>query len=74
MPLVWALADVAMALMTLVNVGAILMLSREVISALRDYEGALNAGRQPVFSAGKLKLADGLADSAWIAELPPVPR
>jgi AGCS family alanine or glycine:cation symporter len=51
LPLVWALADIAMGAMTLVNVVAIVALSRWVVAALADYEAALAAGREPVFDA-----------------------
>jgi AGCS family alanine or glycine:cation symporter len=51
LPVVWALADIAMGALTLVNVVAIVALSRWVIAALADYEAALAAGREPVFDA-----------------------
>ena len=49
LPIVWAFADIAMGLMTLLNVTAILLLSPWAIAVLADYERSLAAGRQPVF-------------------------
>ena len=51
LPLVWTIADIAMGLMTLVNVTALVLLSRWATAALADYEKAHEAGHQPAFSA-----------------------
>jgi AGCS family alanine or glycine:cation symporter len=51
LPIIWAVADVAMGVMTLLNVTAILLLSPWAIAVLADYERSLAAGRQPVFVA-----------------------
>ena len=51
LPFIWAVADVAMGVMTLLNVTAILLLSPWAIAVLADYERSLAAGRQPVFVA-----------------------
>jgi hypothetical protein len=51
LPLVWAIADVAMGAMTLVNVVAIVALSRWVVAALADYEAALTTRRELAFKA-----------------------
>jgi AGCS family alanine or glycine:cation symporter len=51
LPLVWAIADVAMALMTLVNIVAIVALGRWAFAALADYETAVEAHRAPVFTS-----------------------
>jgi AGCS family alanine or glycine:cation symporter len=49
LPIIWAVADVAMGVMTLLNVMAILLLSPWAIAVLADYERSLAAGTQPVF-------------------------
>ena len=51
LPIVWAFADIAMGLMTLLNVTAILLLLPWAIAVLADYERSLAAGRKPVFVA-----------------------
>jgi AGCS family alanine or glycine:cation symporter len=65
LPLVWAIADVAMGLMTLVNVAAIVMLSRWVVLVLADYERSLEASREPVFSGKAVGMPALPADSNW---------
>jgi NADH dehydrogenase len=51
LPIIWAVADVAMGVMTLLNVTTIVLLSPWAIAVLADYERSLAAGRQPVFVA-----------------------
>ncbi|MDE6545901.1 MAG: alanine:cation symporter family protein, partial [Paramuribaculum sp.] len=47
--LVWALADVTMALMTLCNVAAILVLGRYALACLADYAVQRRQGIDPVY-------------------------
>jgi hypothetical protein len=51
LPIIWAFANVAMGVVTPLNVTAILLLSSWAIAVLADYERSLAAGRQPVFVA-----------------------
>lgn len=46
---VWSLADVAMALMALVNLVAISLLGRVAFVVLRDWEAQMRAGKEPFF-------------------------
>jgi AGCS family alanine or glycine:cation symporter len=46
---VWDIADVSMALMAIVNLTAILLLFKWARGALKDYEAALKAKREPAF-------------------------
>jgi AGCS family alanine or glycine:cation symporter len=63
---VWALADVAMGLMALVNLVAIVLLGRWALGALRDFEQQLKAGTDPVFrTLGNPNLPRDLPDSVW---------
>lgn len=52
LPTVWTLADIAMGLMALVNLAAILLLSRWALGALADYERHQTEGEPPRFIAG----------------------
>ena len=71
LPLVWALADVAMGLMTLVNVTALVLLGRWAFAALSDYEASLAAHRAPVFDIGRLTPSPGiLPGSVWTEPVP----
>ncbi|WP_155371240.1 alanine/glycine:cation symporter family protein [Catellatospora vulcania] len=63
---VWALADVAMALMALVNLTAILLLSKWAFGMLDDFEAAARLGREPAFTAtGNPHLPKPLDTDVW---------
>ena len=51
----WNLADVFMGLMAILNLIAIVMLSKIAISALNDYITQKKAGKNPVFDASSIK-------------------
>ncbi|HEY1622728.1 MAG TPA: alanine/glycine:cation symporter family protein [Streptosporangiaceae bacterium] len=64
--LVWAFADVSMGVMALVNLTAIVLLSRWAFGALKDYDASLAAGLQPRFTlTGNPRLPAGLRSDAW---------
>ena len=46
---VWSLADLTMALMTLCNIAAIILLGGQVMTLLKDYRKQKSAGLDPVF-------------------------
>ncbi len=50
---VWAMADLFMGLMAILNIIAILLLGKHAITLLKDYEGQLKDGKDPVFNASK---------------------
>lgn len=52
--LVWALADVFMALMTLINLIGIVLLGKVAMIALKDYERQRGQGLDPTFRPGQL--------------------
>lgn len=57
--IVWNLADLTMAIMTLINLTAIILLSRIVLKALRDYHRQKKQGiRSPGFKASSLPELD----------------
>jgi AGCS family alanine or glycine:cation symporter len=62
---VWAIADVAMGFMALVNLTAILLLGKWAFAALRDYERQRTAHRSPVFSASTAELPGTLPGDIW---------
>ncbi|CSC47794.1 alanine or glycine:cation symporter%2C AGCS family protein [Vibrio cholerae] len=68
LPTVWAMADVSMGLMAIVNLVAILLLSGIVIKLAKDYNRQLDAGKVPTFDANdypelKSQLEDGIWDN-----------
>ena len=52
---VWSLADLTMALMTLCNIAAIVLLGGQVLTLLKDYRKQKQAGLDPVFKKSQLK-------------------
>ena len=63
---VWALADVAMGLMALVNLTAIILLGKWAFGALADYQRLRAAGSDPVFVArGNSSLPGDLPGDIW---------
>ncbi|GIJ00545.1 AGCS family alanine or glycine:cation symporter [Sediminihabitans luteus] len=62
----WALADVAMALMAIVNLVAIALLGRWAFGALRDFEAMRRAGRDdPFVGVGNPHLPGDLPGDVW---------
>lgn len=55
---IWALADVSMGLMAMVNLVAILLLSNEVIKLAKDYNQQLDEGKIPTFDRTKIPELD----------------
>ncbi|TKD72377.1 alanine/glycine:cation symporter family protein [Pseudalkalibacillus hwajinpoensis] len=60
--LVWKMADLFMALMTVINLIAIGLLGKIAMSVLRDYEKQRKEGKDPVFNPSKLGIKD---TEAW---------
>ncbi len=61
--IVWAMADLFMALMAVINLIAILFLAKYAIAALNDYDLQLKAGKDPIFKASSVP---GLTNTeAW---------
>ena len=66
LPLVWSVADLAMGLMTLVNVAALLLLSGVVVAVMKDYHAQMTTGVEPVFDPTRFPaLARKLAPGVW---------
>lgn len=66
LPTVWAMADVSMGLMAIVNLVAIILLSGIVIKLAKDYNRQLAAGKVPTFDANDYpELKSQLEDGIW---------
>ncbi|MGF1696760.1 sodium:alanine symporter family protein [Vibrio kyushuensis] len=66
LPTVWALADVSMGLMAIVNLVAIILLSGIVIKLAKDYNRQLDAGKVPTFDANDFpELQSQLEKGIW---------
>lgn len=68
--LAWVMADVALALMTILNLTAVLWLSRWVLGTLRDYDKQRKAGiDEPAFVAiGNTELPGDIEGDIWTEE------
>ncbi|WP_028117681.1 alanine/glycine:cation symporter family protein [Ferrimonas senticii] len=65
--MVWNFADVSMGLMALVNIVAIVALSKVAYAVIEDYEVQLKAGKTPEFDAHKIEsLKEQLACNTWL--------
>ena len=62
---VWALADVSMGLMAIVNLIAIILLGKWAFAALRNYHLQSEAGEDPVFVAEEANLPGRLDGDIW---------
>ncbi|CAK4069310.1 sodium:alanine symporter family protein [Vibrio sp. 16] len=66
LPVVWALADVSMGLMAIVNLVAIILLSGIVIKLAKDYNRQLDEGKVPTFDSNDFpELRSQLEDGIW---------
>lgn len=63
--LVWALADLTMALMAIVNLVAICLLGKWAFAALKDYHRQFVRGQVPVFVASEAGLPGVLDGDIW---------
>ncbi|OBA82663.1 sodium:alanine symporter [Mycobacterium sp. 1164966.3] len=63
--LVWALADLAMALMAIANLIAICLLSRWAFAAVKDYQRQSELGVEPIFVASEADLPGALEGDVW---------
>lgn len=50
LPTVWKMADISMALMTIINLTALMLLSGIALKVIKDYERQRRMGRTPVFN------------------------
>ncbi|MGL5948044.1 MAG: alanine/glycine:cation symporter family protein [Aeromonas sp.] len=66
LPIVWALADVSMGLMAMVNLVAIVLLSGTAFKLAKDYHQQLSAGKVPTFDANRYpEFRDQLEAGIW---------
>ncbi|GLS82547.1 alanine/glycine:cation symporter family protein [Paraferrimonas haliotis] len=63
---VWDLADVSMGAMAVINIIAILLLSKLAIRVINDYKRQLAAGEEPTFDRNKFPELEGqIAQGVW---------
>ena len=59
----WAMADITMGGMTLINLPVCVMLGKRAIDCLKDYETQKKAGKNPVFKASSIGLNEDELDT-----------
>ena len=64
LPVVWSLADASMGMMALINIIALILLSKLAIKIIKDYEIQLKEGKTPEFDRTKFPELDDL-EGAW---------
>jgi AGCS family alanine or glycine:cation symporter len=62
---VWGLADMALGLMTLVNIYAIILLTPTVLNLTKDFHRKLKANVEPSFSIGDVKIQGETEPGIW---------
>ncbi len=63
---IWKLADLTMGMMAIINVVALLLLSKVAFKVIADFERQYNAGIDPIFDRKRFPELDNKADSkAW---------
>jgi len=63
LPMVWAMADMALGLMTLVNVMAIIILTPTIVSVTNDYRAKRKANKKITFKEGDCEIQGQLEES-----------
>ena len=71
LPIVWALTDIALGLLGVLNLVVIVRLTPWALGALRDFEAQVAAGREPVFIGhSNPHLPGDVLDGVWEAPRP----
>lgn len=65
---VWGLADMALGLMTLVNIYAIILLTPTIVNLAQDYQSKLKLNAQPSFSLNDVKIQGKVEQDVWPIE------
>ncbi|NQZ82400.1 MAG: alanine:cation symporter family protein [Colwellia sp.] len=62
---VWSMADMALGLMTLVNVYAIVLLTPTIVNLTKDYQAQLKMDKTPSFKASDVSIQGKTEPGAW---------
>ncbi len=62
---VWSMADVALGLMTLVNVYAIVLLTPTIVNLTKDYQTKLKANKEPIFKESDVIIQGKTEPGVW---------
>ncbi|MBT0588103.1 alanine/glycine:cation symporter family protein [Alteromonas oceanisediminis] len=70
LPQVWAMADMALGLMTVINIIAIMWLTPTIVSISKDYFAKRDRGEQPEYVQGDCEIQGENEDGIWNAAAP----
>jgi alanine or glycine:cation symporter, AGCS family len=62
---VWSMADMALGLMTLVNIYAIVLLTPTIVNLTRDYQKKLKSGNTPTFALNDIEIQGNAETDVW---------
>lgn len=62
---VWSLADMALGMMTLVNIYAIVLLTPTIVNLMKDYKTQLISGKTPSFSLNNVEVQGHVESGVW---------
>jgi len=62
---VWAMADMALGLMTLVNIFAIVLLTPTIVALTKDYQSKLKLGKSMAFKQSDIKIQGKVEQDIW---------
>lgn len=65
LPKVWAMADMALGLMTFINVIAIVLMTPTIVSISKDYFGKRNKGELPEYTTGDCAIQGTTESGIW---------
>lgn len=66
LPEVWAIADLSLGLTTIINITALMLLSKTIVLVTKDYHQQMKTVKSPVFSENKMSDIQGkLAKNIW---------
>ncbi len=65
LPRVWAMADMALGLMTFINVIAIVLMTPTIVNITRDYIQQREANKKPEYKTGNCKIQGRAEDGIW---------
>ncbi|AWL11491.1 putative transporter [Saliniradius amylolyticus] len=66
LPKVWAMADMALGLMTVINIIAIVWLTPTIVNITKDYWAQHKAGKQPEYRAGSCDIQGHSEPDIWV--------
>lgn len=65
LPQIWAMADMALGLMTVINIAAIVWMTPTIVSISRDYFAKKDSGQEITYKSGDCEIQGSSEDGIW---------